>query len=54
MLRRVTLVKADVSEERIVSIIRVTKIGLIRLLITANAVPGWPILVTLIMEARSS
>jgi hypothetical protein len=59
MLRRVTLVRIDVSEERSASIIRMTRIvaflrSLHRLLVTANVVPGSPILVTLIMEALSS
>jgi hypothetical protein len=56
MLRRVALVRTDVSEERITSIIRVTRIGklgkmlavtgnrntrsVLRLLVTANIVPG--------------
>jgi hypothetical protein len=68
MLRRVALVIADVSEERIASIIRVARIGelgttlavttnrssVLRLLVTANVVPSSPILVTLIMEALRS
>jgi hypothetical protein len=55
----VVLVRADVSEERIASIIRVTKFGELgtltvtsngnQLLVTAN-VPSSPILVTLMME----
>jgi hypothetical protein len=50
MLRRVALVRTYVTEERIPSIIRV-----LQLLVTANVVPSWPILVTLMMEAiRSS
>jgi hypothetical protein len=63
MLRRVALVRTDVSEELSASIIRVTRIGELgttlavrsvqRLLVTAN-VPGSPILVTLMMEALSS
>jgi hypothetical protein len=63
MLRRVALVRTDVSEELCVSIIKVTRIGelgtltvtsnLHRLLVTAN-VPSSPILVTLMMEALSS
>jgi hypothetical protein len=48
MLRRVALVRTDVSEEIRASIIRVA------LLVTANVVPSSPILVTLIMEALSS
>jgi cobalamin synthase len=64
MLRRVALVRTDVSEERITSIIRVTRIGalgtlavivMLRLLVTADVVPSSPILVTLMIEAiRSS
>jgi hypothetical protein len=62
MLRRVALVRTDVSEESNASIIRVT-IGelettlarsVLRLLVTAN-VPSSPVLVTLMIEAiRSS
>jgi hypothetical protein len=69
MLRRVALVRTDVSEERGASIIRVTRIGELEpfaitsnrhtlrrntLLVMANVVPSSPILVTLIMEALSS
>jgi hypothetical protein len=62
MLGHVALVRTDVWEERITSIIRVTKIGIsvflqsmLRLLVTANVVPSTPILVTLMMVAiRSS
>jgi hypothetical protein len=65
MLRRVPLVRTDVSEELSASIIRVTRIGEIgttlaitsrarRLLVTANVVPSSPILVNLMMEALSS
>jgi hypothetical protein len=64
MLRRVTLVRTDVSEEHSASIIRVTRIGdlttdarceeiMSRLLVTAN-VPNSPILVTLMKEAPNS
>jgi hypothetical protein len=66
MLRRVALVRTDVSEELSTTIIRVTRIGelgtlvikvflhsVLRLLVTAN-VPNSPILVTLMMEALSS
>jgi hypothetical protein len=55
MLRRVALVRTDVSEELGASIIRVTRIGELRRLsvVTAN-VPSSPILVTLIMEAPNS
>jgi hypothetical protein len=61
MLRRVALVRPDASEEISASIIRVTRIceqlflrSLRRLLVTANAVPSSPILVTLMMEELSS
>jgi hypothetical protein len=66
MLRRVALVRTDVSEERMASIIRVTRIGELgttlavtcnirTALVTANVVPSSPILVTLMKEAiRSS
>jgi hypothetical protein len=50
MLRRVTLVRTDVSEELSASFIRVTRIGLPG---AKLAVPGSPILVTL-MEALGS
>jgi hypothetical protein len=61
----VALVRTDVSEERIVSIIRVRRIdelgttlavtsSVLRLLVTANLVPSWSISVTLMMEALSS
>jgi hypothetical protein len=63
MLRRVALVRTDVSEELSASIIRMTRIGELgtlavtnsvrQLLVTAN-VPSSPILVTLMMEALSS
>jgi hypothetical protein len=45
ILRLVALVRTDVWEERIASIIRVTRIG--ELGTTANVVPDSPILVTL-------
>jgi hypothetical protein len=48
MLHRVALVRTDVPEENIASIIRV---HLLRLLVTANVLPSSPILVTLMMEA---
>jgi hypothetical protein len=63
MLRRVALVRTDVSEERCASIIRVTRIGELdlvflrsvrRLLVTASVVPSSPILVTLMKEALRS
>jgi hypothetical protein len=49
VLRRVTLIRTDVSEEISTSIIRVTRIGE---LVTAN-VSSSPILVTLMMEVLS-
>jgi hypothetical protein len=69
LLRRVALVRTDVSEEPAASFIRVTKIGelgttqaatntllrsVLQLLVTANIVPSTPILVTLMMEAMHS
>jgi hypothetical protein len=67
MLRRVALVRTDVSEELSASIIRMARIGELgtlavtsnrrterRLLVTANVVASSPILVTLMMEALSS
>jgi hypothetical protein len=68
MLRRVALVRTDVSEELNASFIRVTRIGELgttvdvtnnrrtvsRLLVTASVVPSSPILVTLMKEALSS
>jgi hypothetical protein len=65
MLRRVALVRTDVSEELSTSIIRVTRIGELgtRLAVISNrrtlfgacdVVPSSPILVTLITEALSS
>jgi hypothetical protein len=61
MLRHVTLVRTDVSEERSTSIIRVTRIGVLgtlavthRLLVTANVVHRAPFLLTLMREALSS
>jgi ABC-type phosphate/phosphonate transport system permease subunit len=66
MLRRVVLVRANISEERITIIIRVTRIGeqgttlalflrsLLRLLVTANIVPSAKILVNLMMDVIRS
>jgi hypothetical protein len=54
MLRYVFLVRTDVSEEGVASIIRVTRICELRLLVTANVVPNSPILVTVMMEATRS
>jgi hypothetical protein len=48
MLRRVALVRTDVSEELSASI------SVRRLLVTASVVPSSPILVTLMKEALSS
>jgi hypothetical protein len=67
MLRGVTLVRTEVSEERITSIIKVTRISklgttlavtnnrssVLQLFVTANVVIGSPILVTLMMKAIS-
>jgi hypothetical protein len=54
MLCPVALVRTDVSEERIASNIRVTRIGEMRLLINDNDVPTSRILVTLMTEAIPS
>jgi hypothetical protein len=61
MLRRVTLVRTDVSEERGALIIRVIRIGELRTLAVtsnrhtlANVVPNSPILITQMMEALLS
>jgi hypothetical protein len=65
MLRRVALVRTDVSEELSASFIRVTRIGELettlavtsnrsRLLVTASVVPSSLILVTLMKQALSS
>jgi hypothetical protein len=60
MLRRVAVVKADVSEEPSASFIRVTRIAakkyrsVRRLQVTSSVVPSSPILVTLMKEALSS
>jgi hypothetical protein len=62
MLCHVALVRTDISEKRIASIIRVTRIGelgmlllfsVLQLLVAAN-VPSSSILVTLMMEALCS
>jgi hypothetical protein len=64
MFRSVALVRTDVSEEHIASIIRVTRFSelgttlavtsnrrsVCQLLVIANVVPSLPILVTLMME----
>jgi hypothetical protein len=66
MLRHVALVKIDVSEESIASIIRVTSIGdlettlavtsnrSMQRVLVANVVPSSPILVTMMIEAIHS
>jgi hypothetical protein len=57
VLRRVAVVRTDVSEEPSASIIRVTRIGELGttlVLVTANVVPSSSILVTLMMEALRS
>jgi hypothetical protein len=69
MLRRVALIRTDVSEERSASIIKVTRIGELgtklavtsnrptrvrRLLVTASVVPSSQVLVTLMKETLSS
>jgi hypothetical protein len=60
MLRRVALVRTDVSEENVTSIIRAKKIcklrkaflcSVLQLLVTANVIPRSLILLTLMMEA---
>jgi hypothetical protein len=55
LIRRVALVKTDVSEEHIESIIRVIGIGELGTTAVTADVPTLPILVTLLMEEiRSS
>jgi hypothetical protein len=70
MLRHVALVRTEVSEERIASIIRMTRIGELRttlavpsnrntlrrnnILVVIANIPSSPILVTLMMEATHS
>jgi hypothetical protein len=67
MLRRVALVRTDVSEGLTASIIRATRIGelgktldlvfirsFLRSLVKSNVVPIYPILVTMMMEALNS
>jgi hypothetical protein len=54
MLRRVALVRTDVSEELSALFIRVFLRSRRRLLVTASVVPSSPILVTLMKEALSS
>jgi hypothetical protein len=61
MLRGLSLVRTDVSDELSSFFIRVTRVPMIvflrsvrRLLVTASVVPSLPILVNLMMEALSS
>jgi hypothetical protein len=68
MLRRVALVRTEISKERTASFFRVTRIGelrttlavtidrhsMLRLLVTGSVVPSSPILVTMMKEALSS
>jgi hypothetical protein len=54
MLRRVALIRTDVSEELSTSFIRVFLRSVLRLLVTASVAPSSPILVTLMKEALSS
>jgi hypothetical protein len=54
MLRCVTLIGTDVSDKRSSRIIRMTRIGVSQLLVTAHVVPRSPILVTLMTEALCS
>jgi hypothetical protein len=56
MLRRVALVRTEVSEELSTSFIRVTRIGVFlhsvrRLIVTANVVPSSPIIDTRMITA---
>jgi hypothetical protein len=54
MLRRVALVRTDVSEESVASIIRVTRIGELGTMTVNANVPSLPSLVNLKMEATLS
>jgi hypothetical protein len=55
VLRRLALVRTDVSEELSAYFIRVVFLSSVRrLLVTANVVPSSPILVSLMTEALSS
>jgi hypothetical protein len=55
MLRRVALVRTDLSEEPSASFIRVTRIGELGTTVTVTSVvPSSPILVTLMKEALDS
>jgi hypothetical protein len=51
MLRRVALVRADVSKELSASFIRVFLRSVRRLLVTTSVLPSSPIIVTLVKEA---
>jgi hypothetical protein len=56
-LRRVALVRTDVSEELSATVIRVTRIDKLAVIsnrVTASVVPSSPILVTPMIEALSS
>jgi hypothetical protein len=54
MLRRVALVRTDVSEEHSASFIRVTRIGELGTTLAVSVVPSSSVLVTLMKEALSS
>jgi hypothetical protein len=54
MMRRISVLRIDVSEERSASFIMVTRIGELGTTVTASFVPSSPILVTLMKEALSS
>jgi hypothetical protein len=54
MLRRVALVRTDDSEERIASIIRMTKLGRVNRLLFTASVPSSQNFVTLMIEAPHS
>jgi hypothetical protein len=54
MLRRVALVRSDVSEELSASFIREARIGELGTTLTGNVVPSSPIPATLMKEALSS
>jgi hypothetical protein len=54
LLRRVALVRTDVSEELSASFISVTRIGELGTTLVTASVPSSPILVTLTKEALSS
>jgi hypothetical protein len=54
MVRRVALVRTDVSEELSAFFIRVIFLRSVRLLVRASVVPSSPILVALMKEALSS